>query len=93
VSLGVRPEAVAVAWEEGVPALVDHVEDLGPHRIIHCRAGDHIVVAADGTPRTFAVGERVRLRIDPDSVCLYDGAGRRITDEAHGTADRARASP
>jgi sn-glycerol 3-phosphate transport system ATP-binding protein len=81
VSVGIRPEDVAVC-DTGLPATVDHVEDLGAHRLLHCLAGGETIVATDGTRRTFRVGEPVRLALDPEAVSLFRADGRRLAPHA-----------
>ena len=77
VSVGIRPEDLAVG-EAGIPARVEHVEDLGAHRLLHCLAGETAIVASDGTRRTFRAGETVNLALDPAAICLFGPDGRRL---------------
>ncbi len=72
--VGVRPEDIRLSDTEGVPGVVKLVEQLGAYVLSYvavdfmetplcCLAQNHIA------PR---VGERVRLRFDPDKTLVFD---------------------
>jgi ABC-type sugar transport system ATPase subunit len=77
--LGIRPEDVALA-EEGVPATVQLVEELGDARIVHAALSDGTVLAVRHPGAGTAPKRRdaVRLRLDPDRLHLFGEDGRRL---------------
>lgn len=78
-TLGIRPEDIVVA-EEGMPATVIHVEDLGEARIVHARLGDgpELAVRMRGNDGRPLVGGTIRLQLPVDRLHLFDAADRRI---------------
>ncbi|KTC20611.1 glycerol-3-phosphate ABC transporter ATP-binding protein [Pseudomonas marginalis ICMP 9505] len=77
--LGVRAEHLKVA-ATGVVATVNAVEDLGSHRVIHCRvAGQPVLVSHSESPAVH-VGATISLWFPADEALLFDGAsGQRIS--------------
>ncbi|CCI83750.1 ABC transporter ATP-binding protein [Corynebacterium otitidis] len=82
--VGIRPEELAPAGEEGTPVVVDHVENLGREAFIYATLpGDVPVTVAAGRPDGTAgpgPGERVRVAPRPGApVHLFDTeSGQRI---------------
>ena len=81
VTLGVRPRAcefVSEAGDDTISGQVDLVEPMGAETLVHLLHGDQdLRVVVDRTSR-LAVGEQAHLRFEPDSVHLFDEAGRRV---------------
>lgn len=67
--LGIRPEFVSLA-DEGLPATVTNVADVGRHSVIEARVGDTPVkaITADDAP---SQGALVHLAFRPDQTRLY----------------------
>ena len=73
VTLGVRPGAVRLA-EQGLPARVELVEDLGDSAIVDLQVGDAMVKMRAGAVPGVREGDAVRLAIEPDALHLFDPA-------------------
>ena len=79
VSLGVRPEDVAVdasggdGSEHGFPAVVDVVEPMGDENVVHLslEAGPELVATVDGL-RRIDNGTDVAASIPPDAIHVFD---------------------
>jgi sn-glycerol 3-phosphate transport system ATP-binding protein len=71
VLLGVRPEDIRLAGE-GVPAVVENVEYLGPDSIVGCRAGADFINARVPRRAGAAVGDRVHLAWDAGAEHRFD---------------------
>jgi multiple sugar transport system ATP-binding protein len=85
VVIGIRPEKVALL--NGVPpghdpvtAVVEVVELLGSEAVFHGRVGDDVLVAKIESHRAPAVGARVPLRLDLESLHLFDADTQRRLD-------------
>jgi len=89
-SLGIRPEALALADEAGastLAVLVEHVELLGHESLVHAvvagaasagtDSGTRVTARIAGTHR-FDHGAGLHLRADPAQVYLFDGDGLRL---------------
>jgi len=84
LELGIRPEHIVVLGEAeaagGLPVSVAAIEDHGRFRIVSGRLGDHRVKirlgqvstpgAKAGSP-AIVVGGTVRVRFQPEHICLY----------------------
>jgi len=84
LTAGIRPEAVTLASDDtgAVRATVEHVENLGHETIVHATVGElHLVARTPGMAELIA-GERVRLRLDPAHVHLFDVDGRALAHPA-----------
>ncbi|MFY9580100.1 MAG: ABC transporter ATP-binding protein [Gaiellaceae bacterium] len=82
IVLGVRPESLDVA-EEGIPARVDVVEDVGADAFVFCTAevgGESMrLVARSEARRAPQQGDQVSLRPRPEEAHLFDPAsGERL---------------
>jgi multiple sugar transport system ATP-binding protein len=80
--IGVRPESLEVA-EEGIPAKVDVVEDVGADAFVFCSTeldGETTkLVARSEARKAPRQGDRVRLRPRADEALLFDPAsGERL---------------
>ena len=75
VTLGVRPEDVRADPAAPLPGAVDVVERLGARTLVHARLEDGSPLAyEDAGTSPVAVGDRVRLALDPRAVHIFDGA-------------------
>jgi multiple sugar transport system ATP-binding protein len=80
--LGLRPEALELGTE-GVPALVEVVEEFGADAFVFCSAqiggAETRLVARAEARHAPARGERVSLRVRPDEAHLFDAeTGERL---------------
>jgi glycerol transport system ATP-binding protein len=70
--IGVRPEYVRLAapGSEGLPVRIERVSDVGRHRIVDARHGEHLIKAlvAEGAPLPEGEG---RLAFDPAHTHVY----------------------
>ena len=73
VVVGIRPGAVRLA-QDGVPAHVYLVEDLGESVIVDLQVGDAIVKMRCERRPAAREGDEVRLALDPRALHLFDAA-------------------
>jgi multiple sugar transport system ATP-binding protein len=78
VWLGFRPEALSVESADaptdfGIRGVIDVIEPMGSHTLIHVRVNDEIVVADVREAIFPAVGEEVVLALDPHRFHIFDG--------------------
>jgi len=92
VTVGVRPEAIDLAADgDGIPAIVNLVEELGAEAYVYAQLADHVTssvtavndVIARVEPRNEPTsGERINLRVRAGSILLFDAvSGARIGAE------------
>jgi glycerol transport system ATP-binding protein len=70
VEIGVRPEFARLSATEGLPIVIDRVEDVGRHKIVRARLGQHRIniIADEGE----AIGaDQTRVVFDPDGINVY----------------------
>ena len=74
VIAGIRPEHLRQGRgpTARIPVTVDLVEPIGHQSIVHCRAGDDVLVATFESHDTPRVGEGIELAIDLDALHLFD---------------------
>ncbi len=82
VTLGVRPEEIAIA-ETGAPgtlaARIDFVEELGSGRIVQAEIKGTPFAIAINDKRHFGPGDEINVLIPPEAIHLYDGqTGQRV---------------
>ena len=78
VTLGIRPSEIMLS-AEGVPATVMLCEVLGEDVILDLDLGEQLLRVKSPGRKRFAEGERVRARIDPAKLHVFDRAtGKRI---------------
>jgi multiple sugar transport system ATP-binding protein len=82
VVLGIRPEHLALGngaatGVGAVPATVEVVELLGSEAVFYSRAGDDVLIAKSESHRAPAVGERVTLVLDLESIHVFDAETER----------------
>jgi multiple sugar transport system ATP-binding protein len=90
VTLGVRPESLKVGGEndQGVPATVDVVEELGADAFVYAhRQGEettedsNLFVARHDARMAIKPGSTVRFAVDPDKIHLFSvETGERLSD-------------
>jgi len=78
VTLGVRPEHVAIGRAGGLPAAVDLVEPTGFGTILHLRAYGADLKAFTLERGVAAVGQRVPVTLPPERLHLFDSEGKRL---------------
>jgi multiple sugar transport system ATP-binding protein len=80
--LGFRPEALELA-DEGMPAYVEVVEELGADAFVFCSRSSKTVPRTRGWSReqrrgsSPAQGDRVTLKVRPDEAHVFDVGERR----------------
>jgi multiple sugar transport system ATP-binding protein len=79
VTLGIRPEHIALGAGGGVAATVELVEPMGADSLVWCRCGaTSLSVRLDGE-RCAPPGTDIRLAFSPDRLSLFDAAsGERL---------------
>jgi multiple sugar transport system ATP-binding protein len=83
VMAGIRPENLLQGNEQGrgttarLQVLVDLVEPIGHQAIVHCRAGEDLLVAAFDSHQMPKVGETIDLVIELDALHLFDAASEK----------------
>lgn len=76
MSLGIRPDALHIDPEGQIPGRVEVVERLGDRTHVHTQIGDQVVIAEVPGDSAVAVGDLLRLGVDPGRLHLFDGDGR-----------------
>lgn len=69
LELGVRPEFITFA-EDGLPVEIVNVDDIGRHKIVDLRRGDHLIKMLAGEDDPIP-SENPRIRFDPDHTRVY----------------------
>ena len=81
--LGIRPEAVLIGGERGLPARVEGVEFLGADSLVTCAIGGERLVARVPGRAAMAAGTSIRLSWRAQDLHLFDaGEGGRRDDLA-----------
>ncbi|MEO0085658.1 MAG: TOBE domain-containing protein, partial [candidate division WOR-3 bacterium] len=73
-TLGIRPEALRIAPDGELGAVVEVAELMGNEVILYLRAGSDSLIARvppDSPPRP---GDSLRLKLDPDRLHFFDPA-------------------
>jgi sn-glycerol 3-phosphate transport system ATP-binding protein len=83
--LGVRPEHIALARDDGVEARVESVEYLGADSLLLCRAGGQSLVVRVGGRVGLSAGDLARLAWAEGAQHFFDGASgvRREVERSH----------
>jgi multiple sugar transport system ATP-binding protein len=74
MTLGVRPEDIAIHGDGAIPAVVDIVEPLGPENVVYLRCGSERITARTPPDTVIAGGDNVRLGINAARMHLFDAA-------------------
>ncbi len=69
LEIGVRPEFIAFA-EEGLAVEIVNVDDIGRHKIVDLRRGDHLIKMLAGEDDPIP-SKSPRVRFDPDHTRVY----------------------
>ncbi len=80
LTLGVRPEHIALEFERGVPATVAAIEYLGGDSLVTCRLGSVTLAVRVPGSIGLARGDPTRLSWAPGAQHLFDRDGIRRTD-------------
>jgi sn-glycerol 3-phosphate transport system ATP-binding protein len=76
--LGVRPEHIAIAFEDGLRAGVANVEYLGADSLVTCIVGDAQLQARVGGRCALARGDTTWLKWPRGAAAWFDAGGRRV---------------
>ncbi len=77
LTLGVRPDALRLDPDGAIAGRVEVVERLGDRTHVHTLvAGEQLLVAEAAGDSPVAVGDTVRLAVDPSRLHLFDAAGQ-----------------
>jgi multiple sugar transport system ATP-binding protein len=85
VTLGVRPESFEPAGEDGVPVVVDVVEELGSDAYVfghvELASGEQRLIVRSDARRVPAKGDTLKLKIRTDELHVFDPeSGARFSD-------------
>ena len=79
VVFGTRPEHLALASEDGIPAQVAVVEPTGADTFVACRHGGRELAVVFHDRYAFTPGSTIHLQPDLQRAHLFDaGSGRRL---------------
>ena len=71
IAVAIRPENLAVG-DSGLPVTLEHVEDMGNHKVLFCKAmGCEIRVLGPGD-RAFSAGSVLQLQVRNSQVVVFD---------------------
>jgi multiple sugar transport system ATP-binding protein len=81
--VGIRPEDITVVAEgQGIPAIVELVEELGADAFLHARVSDRsrddVLTVRTDAKRPPRRGDRLALRLETDHMHIFDQAGERL---------------
>ena len=82
LTLGVRPEHIALAFDRGVPATVAAIEYLGADTLVTCRLGAATLAVRVAGSVGVARGDAARLAWAPGAQHLFDHDGVRRAELA-----------
>ena len=77
VTIGVRPEDVQIG-PAGIPARIQHIEDIGAHRLLHCQLGRGEIVVQESARVDRSRGDDLHLSFPREEISLFDEGGERI---------------
>jgi len=75
VVVGFRPSSVRIA-SDGIPALVELIEDLGDSAVLDLLLAGHSVRARIGDRRIVDEGQTVFVTVRPEDIHLFDAKSR-----------------
>jgi multiple sugar transport system ATP-binding protein len=80
VTLGLRPEHVSAAADQGLQARVRHVEHLGAHSYVYADLGrgTHDFCAAAPADAAARMGEQIRLGAPETALHVFDAQGQAL---------------
>ena len=79
ISVGIRPEDAQIG-DAGIPARIQHIEDIGAHRLLHCQLGSGEIVVQESARVDRSRGDDLRLTFPRDEISLFDESGKRIDE-------------
>ncbi len=73
--VGIRPEYVEFTAEEGLPVVIQHIEDVGHRRIVHALVGETPIAVSvqEGQPFDTSMN---RVRFVPGKINIYSDSWR-----------------
>jgi sn-glycerol 3-phosphate transport system ATP-binding protein len=74
--LGIRPEDIEIGGDT-VGVTVEVVEELGSHRLLHCRCGTSPITVVEDSHGDKAPGDHLALTLPPVKVHLFDAESGR----------------
>jgi len=77
-TIGIRPEDINVNDTEGLPCMVDLIEDLGANKLVYCKLNGFQVTCSVSCEVQIKVGDRKHLQIDFSKLNLFDAQGKRV---------------
>ena len=77
LTIGVRPEDVQIG-PAGIPARIQHIEDIGAHRLLHCQFGTGEIVVQESARVDRSRGDDLHLSFPRDEISIFDKGGERI---------------
>jgi multiple sugar transport system ATP-binding protein len=84
VRIGIRPEHVRIAGNDGVPAIARHVEHLGADIFVYAEApgvSDRIAIRLPADSAKVRIGEHLALDLRTARAFLFGSDGRRVAAE------------
>lgn len=80
-TIGIRPEHIAIAADGSIDGEIVLSEYIGPVCHLQVKVGEVMLTITTDSDGAAAAGEKIRLRIDPKRVLLFDAAtGKRIQE-------------
>jgi sn-glycerol 3-phosphate transport system ATP-binding protein len=80
LTLGVRPEHIAISFDRGTPATVAAIEYLGADSLISCRVGNSLLAVRVQGSVGLRVGDATRLTWARGAQHFFERGGSRRTD-------------
>ncbi|WP_200768875.1 ABC transporter ATP-binding protein [Vibrio nigripulchritudo] len=76
--IGIRPEDIVIRDSDGVPCVIDLVEDLGANKLVYCKLGGFQITCSVSSERDIKPGDRKNLQFDLNKFNFFDESGKRI---------------
>ena len=71
IAVAIRPENLAVE-DSGLPVTLEHVEDMGNHKVLFCKAGGCEIRVLGPGDRAFPTGSVLHLQVRNNQVVVFD---------------------
>ena len=79
ISIGIRPDDMALVAQGGIPVRLSVLERLGPQTVVHARTDSGAVLSAVVAGDTdLAPGDRVAVLALPDKVHVFNSSGQAL---------------
>ncbi|AKM08908.1 ABC transporter ATP-binding protein [Croceicoccus naphthovorans] len=75
--IAIRPEDLEIA-NEGLPATLTGIEELGETRIVHAELADKTAIAIRSSGYSGSEGDKLSVRVPTDRLHLFDASGKRL---------------